>query len=294
MLVNSYKIEPNANLTNAKLTSADLTSADLTGAKLTNAKLTYANLTNAKLTYADLTNAKLTNANLTHANLTYADLTDADLTNADLTYANLTNADLTYANLTSADLTSADLTDADLTNANLTNADLSQSKGLLVASKWLRQNFKFNKKGYIVYKAEGDTTYDSPLSWKNSKFITEVPNPLRTVECGCGVNFGTFEWVTNFYCLAPNKEIRIRRMYLHWEDLADVVVPYNTDGKARCARLEKGKLLQENKMDKTFIVLCDYCGKEMTVRYPPMDFVYYCDDCKDERVVADNYGVKPN
>jgi len=23
-----------------------------------------------------------------------------------------------------------------------------------------------------------------------------------------------------------------------WEDLADVVVPYNTDGKARCARLQ--------------------------------------------------------
>ena len=152
-------------------------------------------------------------------------------------------ASLSDASLTDADLNDANLTGADLYGANLKGANLSQSKDLLMASEWLKQKFKFNKKGYIVYKAEGNPIYQPPNCWKNSKFITEIPNPLRSQDCGCGVNFGTIDWIKNNYNITPNGETRIRRMYLHWEDLADVVVPYNTDGKARCARLEKGRLL---------------------------------------------------
>lgn len=33
-------------------------------------------------------------------------------------------------------------------------------------------------------------------------------------------------------------DIKIYRCRIRWIDLAGVVVPYNTDGKARCARLE--------------------------------------------------------
>jgi len=34
-------------------------------------------------------------------------------------------------------------------------------------------------------------------------------------------------------------------------------------------------------MNKTFTVLCDYCGKEMLVQYPPMDCIYYCERCEE-------------
>jgi len=143
------------------------------------------------------------------------------------------------ADLRGANLSYANLRGADLNGANLSYANLSQSKGLLSASNWLEKNFKINKKGYIVYKAEGATPYLPPLLWKNNKFITEIVNPNRTEDCGCGVNFGTLKW-----CKRNFTNTKIRRMYLHWEDLPDVVVPYNTDGKARCQRLEKGKLLK--------------------------------------------------
>jgi len=228
MLVNGYKIEPYANLYGAKLTGANLSDAKLTGANLSGA-----NLSGAKLTDANLYGAKLTDANLSDANLSGANLSGAKLTDANLYGANLSGAKLTDANLYGANLS----------GANLSDANLSQSKGLLIASEWLKQKFKFNKKGYIVYKAEGNPIYQPPNCWKNSKFITEIPNPLRSQNCGCGVNFGTVDWIKNNYNITPNGETRIRRMYLHWEDLADVVVPYNTDGKARCARLEKGRLL---------------------------------------------------
>ena len=63
--------------------------------------------------------------------------------------------------------------------------------------------------------------------------LEEVPNPDRATECGCGVSVGTREWVDNHYKESPVWRCRIR-----WIDLADVVVPFNTDGKARCRKLE--------------------------------------------------------
>ena len=138
------------------------------------------------------------------------------------------------ADLCGADLSSANLYHADLRDANLSSADLSGAKGLLSVKDWLNANFKKNKKGYIVYKAEGDTYYPAPKHWKNSRFITEVVNPNRTNECGCGVNFATKKWIYKHY---PDISGNIWLCRIEWLDLGSLVVPYNTDGKARCARL---------------------------------------------------------
>jgi len=48
MIVNGYKIEPNANLSNAKLSDADLSYAKLYSADLSGAKLSGANLSGAR------------------------------------------------------------------------------------------------------------------------------------------------------------------------------------------------------------------------------------------------------
>ena len=148
-------------------------------------------------------------------------------------------------NLIGANLYKADLRDADLRDACLINTNLSQTKGLLSASDWLSENFETNEKGYVVYKAEGNTYFKPPAKWKRSKFITEVPNPSRTSDCGCGVSFATLDWIKpHFGHNAGSGWTRVRRMYLHYKDLPDVVVPYNTNGKARCGRLEKGRLIE--------------------------------------------------
>ena len=99
----------------------------------------------------------------------------------------------------------------------------------------MQENFKSDKHGYIVYKRFGQTQFNSPATWKivAGSFVTEIVNPLPTIECASGVNFGTPKWCKNNYTDAKLWKCRIR-----WADLPGVVVPYNTDGKARCSRLE--------------------------------------------------------
>jgi len=88
--------------------------------------------------------------------------------------------------------------------------------------------------GWIVYKAIGDTTFSVPPDWtiRPGEILLEVVNPDRCTECGCGVNFGTLEW-----CLRNYPHSVIWRCLIRYEDGPGIVVPYNTDGKARCERM---------------------------------------------------------
>ena len=194
----------------------------------------------ADLRSANLSFANLRYADLNSANLRSADLRSADLRFANLSYANLRFADLRSANLRFANLSSANLRSADLRSANLSSANLSQSKGLLKAGEWISENFKKTRKGFVVYKKIGDTSYTKPESWKieAGEFLEDVVNPHQTDDCGCGVNFGTREWCENNYSNSDLWECLIL-----FEDAPDIIVPYNTDGKARCGRLQLIKKL---------------------------------------------------
>ena len=142
-------------------------------------------------------------------------------------------ADLSDANLSGANLSDADLSGADLGGADLHGANLSGAKGLLVAADWLAR-FDRDAEGVIVFKAIGATDYAPPATWviEPGAVLSETCAPTRTQLCGCGVNFGTLAFVRNAYPGSP-----VWRCRIAWFDLADVCVPYNTDGKARCARL---------------------------------------------------------
>jgi hypothetical protein len=213
----------------ADLSVADLSGADLSGADLSVANLSGANLSGANLSGADLRGANLSGADLGGANLGSANLRGADLSGADLGVANLSGADLSGADLRGADLRGADLRGADLRGANLSGA-----QGLRDAAKWMKENFLHNELGYIVYKAIGNTSYSAPSYWKLGvigEWLEEVVNPNRQDDCGCGVNIGTLEWVRNNY-----PDARYFELLVPWEDAAGIVVPYNTTGKARCAR----------------------------------------------------------
>lgn len=184
----------------------------------------------------DMREADLRRATLCGADLREANLNGADLRSADLRFANLNGADLRRANLRGADLSRADLSEADLRGVDLRRANLSGTKGFLDATQWL-EDFESDDLGIIVYKAFGDTLYGPPEHWKiePGEFIEEVVNPARTTSCACGVNFATREWIDKEYA---EKSITIWKCRIRWMDLAGVVVPYHTDGKARCARLE--------------------------------------------------------
>ena len=124
---------------------------------------------------------------------------------------------------------------ADLSSADLRSADLSYAKGINTAAGYLSL-FDKDDKGILVYKAIGNTPYVKAKHWKIEvgSILTETVNSCKVDDCGCGVNFATKEWLRN-ECENAEAWWLCR---IHWIDLADVVVPYNTDGKARCAKLE--------------------------------------------------------
>ena len=149
-------------------------------------------------------------------------------------YANLSGADLSYANLSGADLRAANLSGADLREANLYWANLSGCTGLLSASDWMGA-LERSQDGWIVYKRIGETQYHAPESWHidPGAILTEIVNPNRNCDCACGVNFGTLAW-----CNAHYTDCVLWRCLIRWEWGPGVIVPYNTDGKARCERLQ--------------------------------------------------------
>jgi hypothetical protein len=198
-----------------------------------------ADLRYANLRYADLRYADLSYANLRYADLRYADLSSANLRYANLSYANLSYANLSYANLRSADLSSANLRYADLSSANLSYANLSYAKNILSQSKYMQENFKKTKIGFIVYKTF-NSRYPQNTSWTIEKksIIEEVVNPDRTIDCACGVNVATLDRI--------KKEAAgdIWQCLIKWEWLAGVVVPYHTDGKIRAEKVQLIKIIK--------------------------------------------------
>jgi len=182
---------------------------------------------------ADLRMANLGWANLHLVNLNEADLRWAILSGADLSGADLSGADLRWASLSWASLREASLSKADLREANLRGANLSGATGLLTAREFMAQ-FDRDEHGWIVFKAFG-VHHDAPNYWtiEPGAFIEEDVNQEPCLECGCGVNFATLAWFKQEEVTKPIWRCRIR-----YEDGPDITVPYNTDGKARCGRLE--------------------------------------------------------
>ncbi|MHA1408829.1 MAG: pentapeptide repeat-containing protein [Candidatus Odinarchaeia archaeon] len=156
-------------------------------------------------------------------------LSDADLRGVDLSHANLNGVDLNRANLSSADLR---------------NANFSDSKNVFNPTKFIENNFKFCKKGLIVYKAFGNTPNNS-MKWgtpKPNKIIKEVVNPCVTTECGSGINVATLGWIKhNLY-----GNFEIWECVIPYKHLLGVVVPYNSDGKIRCNYLKLIKKIEVN------------------------------------------------
>lgn len=145
--------------------------------------------------------------------------------------ANLSSANLCYANLSSANLSYADLC----------YANLSEAKNIITMADWFDKTFKHNTKGYIVYKAIGNTSYTPREEWKikAGEYLTENVNRNSYDLCGCGVNFGTLEFIKQNYRDAKE----IWECLIEYKDLVDTIVPINSDGKARTSRLKLIKKL---------------------------------------------------
>lgn len=128
------------------------------------------------------------------------------------------------------------LVDANLSGADLSRANLSEVKNFFNPIKWMEENFEHDELGFIVYKTFG-AYQQPPNTWKieAGSIIEEVVNPMPVNDCGSGINFATMQWIKNN---DDTNKLPLWRCRIHWMDCVGVVVPYNTDGKARCGRLE--------------------------------------------------------
>ena len=224
-----------ADLSDAKLSGAYLSGADLSDANLSDANLSGAKLSGAYLSGAKLSGAYLSGAYLSDANLSGANLSGAKLSDANLSGANLSGAKLSGAKLSGAYLSGADLSGAKLSGADLSDANLSGAKGLLSTVNFLEAHFERTADGYIAYKTF-NSVYHAPEKWKiePGATIEENVNFTRTQECGCGINVAPLDWVKKSY----GKNSEIWKVLIRWEWLCGVCVPYMSDGKIRCERVE--------------------------------------------------------
>ena len=128
----------------------------------------------------------------------------------------------------------ADLSGAGLRRAYLRGANLSGATGLLPSVNFLEAHFERTDAGYIAYKTF-NVIFASPAAWgiKGGAIISENVNFDRCTECGCGINVAPLEWVKREYGNG-----RIWKVLIRWEWLCGVCVPYMSDGKIRCERVE--------------------------------------------------------
>ena len=117
--------------------------------------------------------------------------------------------------------------------ANLSMSDLSGANGLIRAIDYMSEHFERTDDGYIAYKTFGPN-YVPPKSWEveSGSVISENVLQDRCCECGCGINVAPLNWVRGKYTG------EIWKVLIRWEWLCGVCVPYNTDGKIRCERVE--------------------------------------------------------
>ena len=212
---------------------ANLSEANLSGANLSGAILSRANLSRADLSRADLSRANLSGADLSRANLSGANLSKANLSGANLSGANLSGANLSGADLCGSNLSGSDLCGSNLIGSDLNGSDLSGAVGLLQTANFMRTHFEREKDGYIAYKTFNDT-YTAPTTWKiePGSAIEENVNFDRCTTCGSGINVAPLDWVKQ------NCKGEIWKVLIRWEWLCGVCVPYMTDGKIRCEKVE--------------------------------------------------------
>ena len=97
----------------------------------------------------------------------------------------------------------------------------------------MEAHFERTDSGYIAYKTFGSER-KPPEEWKiePGAIIEENVNFNRSEECGCGINVAPLDWVKRNY------SGDIWKVLIRWEWLCGVCVPYMTDGKIRCERVE--------------------------------------------------------
>jgi len=252
----SFRYLKNIDFSECRIRNSNFSDSNLQNSKFNFSILNDSNFKNALMNKSNLNNVNARSNNFSEASFEYASLSGSIFDNSSFVGVNFVHAGLSGSKFYNADFTGANFINANLSNAHFRNANFSNAKfiktilssadfsgahGLIDPITWMKENFKTDEYGYIVYKGIGNTDYSAPKYWniKPGSFIEETVNPDRTTECGCGINFGTKEFIKSMFSPKQLWKCRIR-----WEDLPGLVVPFVSNGKARCSRLELVEVIE--------------------------------------------------
>ena len=146
-----------------------------------------------------------------------------------------TGSSLIYTEWYNCRLNECDLKGAALSDITMVNVDLSQSRGLPYQADYIRMHFEYDQKGFYAYKVF-DVFYQAPESWirRRGEEIKEAVDMDRFNRCSYGVNVATKHWIKQFFRADPG--LYVWKVLIPWKYVADVCVPFMTEGTIRCAR----------------------------------------------------------
>jgi uncharacterized protein YjbI with pentapeptide repeats len=197
-----------------------------------------------------IVDTKIWNCDFTEANMHSVTLKrNTDIRGSKFIRSNFRNSVISFVNgIVDCDFNGSDFTGAIFTNVNLGNSKFSGCKGILKQSTFL-ENLEKTDEGYIAYKTFG-AFYEPPKYWniKKGSVIEEIVCHDRSIQCSFGINVGTRDWIKDnsitFYAW---------KVLIKFEDIADICVPYNTNGKFRVG---KCTLIDELDIGDRYILQC--------------------------------------
>lgn len=194
--------------------------------------------------YSSCKSVAFDKSNFTGVNAWCCDFSNADFSGCDLTRAYFNQCDLRGAHFGGAILRATrfikcKLDDAAFDEATAHRPVFNGSTGVFDPIEFMANHFERTEEGYIVYKVF-DGMYKMPEDWdiNPGSVIAENANLNPFDNCGCGINVAPLEWVRNFRIENGVFDHPIWRCLIRWEWLPGVVVPFGTNGKIRCNRIQ--------------------------------------------------------
>lgn len=190
----------------------------------------------------------LDSANFAFSRMQFSSFSSCSMQKASISYSNLATVFFENCNMSNATLKRSHMQGSSFIRCNLfgtrfdesriSECDFSQSSGALNPSDWMAENLERHEDGYIAYKTFEAVRLSNP-NWKiePGSVINEMVNAGITESCGCGINVSTLRWQEENQPIF-HKKGPIWRCLIRWEWLPSVVIPWGTNGKFRCGRVE--------------------------------------------------------
>jgi len=215
------------------------------------------------LTGAHISDLTFKNIVLHGVQLCHSLLNNCSFFRCDFERCNLGFTELHYCELKSCDFKYADFTRTLFVGSHFNDCDMSQAKGLISQSEWIKNNLEATSNGYICYKSFNEY-YSPPNSWhpiELGKYVEENVNTSRTSLCSYGVNIGTLDFAArSIQCIPVESDYNpVYECLIEFADLADVVVPFNTDGKFRAGRVKILRKIDREELAKA--------GESLGIKY---------------------------